>query len=117
MPGAMTAEAAEADRRAHAITRWLGADAPEERYPVTTVRPVRPWPPRALLRRALELRAGRGASSRALIAALPPADAPAIEHRSCAHADRARPRGGHDNVTVAVVDVDPTDRDRPREGA
>ena len=49
----MTPAAAEADRRAHAITRWLGADAPDGR----TVDPCRRRrrPARAVLRRALEL--------------------------------------------------------------
>ena len=40
-----------------------------------------------------------------LIAALPDGAAPAAVARALA--DTANERGGHDNITVAVVDIDP----------
>ena len=55
--GTKTAEEAYADRRAHVITRWLGADAdPTWEARLSSVHAPGPGPPPALLRRAVELR-------------------------------------------------------------
>ena len=99
--GAMTAAAAELDPRAHAITRWLGDDAPD----AADDRRGRPrsGPARAVHRRAVEPARGpdelAGWSSR-----------PATARRSALArrlVSTALGRGGHDNVTVAVIEVEP----------
>jgi serine/threonine protein phosphatase PrpC len=101
--GRLSREAAEADGRAHAITRWLGADAPPGSCPVRTIRPERPgrllacsdglWnyapEPADVARLVAEQGAGNPlTTARALVR-------------------YALSRGGQDNVTVAVADIVP----------
>jgi serine/threonine protein phosphatase PrpC len=110
--GRMSDEEAATDPCAHVITRWVGAEAP-------------PGPPNIA-----ELSAsGRGrlilctdglwnclesaAELDDLVAALPDTAAPVAIARALA--DTALARGGRDDITVAVVEIDPnvTERDRP----
>jgi serine/threonine protein phosphatase PrpC len=102
--GAMTESEAEAHPYAHQITRWLGADAPDEPPDITTFTPRRPgrlvvctdglW---NYVSDADELAAlVRGTDNG--LAPLPTARA---------LVDHALMSGGHDNVTVAVIDVVP----------
>jgi serine/threonine protein phosphatase PrpC len=101
--GAQAPEVAFADPRAHAITRWLGADAPPTGPSVQTFRPR-----------------GRGrmvicsdglwnylpaAADLATLVARHPGAGPLDLARSLVVA--ALVAGGHDNVTVAVLDIDP----------
>ncbi|TDD65982.1 protein phosphatase [Actinomadura darangshiensis] len=107
--GAMSAEDAWADRRAHVLTAWLGADAGQVEPRVAAFRPTGPglvvvcsdglWnylpKPDGLAAVALAGRDGPlGAARRLLRAAL---DA-----------------GGHDNVTVAVIPCPPPGASRER---
>jgi serine/threonine protein phosphatase PrpC len=107
--GAMTAEDAWADKRAHVLTAWLGADAGRVDPHVAAFRPMGPglvvvcsdglWndlpEPSDLAAVALDGRDGPlGAARRLLRAAL---DA-----------------GGHDNVTVAVIPYPPPEPTRER---
>ncbi|WP_433475778.1 PP2C family protein-serine/threonine phosphatase [Spirillospora sp. CA-142024] len=107
--GAMTAEDAWADKRAHVLTAWLGADAGPVDPHVAAFRPTAPglvvlcsdglWndlpEPAALAAVALDGADGPlGAARRLLRAAL---DA-----------------GGHDNVTVAVIPCPPPEPSRER---
>lgn len=97
--GVMTSADAEADGRAHAITRWLGADAPTAEAAVIAFRP--PGAGRIVL-------CTDGLwnlvtiDSLARVAYDADATAPAV---AAALTRLALARGGHDNVTVAVVDV------------
>ncbi|MGO9958449.1 MAG: PP2C family serine/threonine-protein phosphatase [Solirubrobacteraceae bacterium] len=103
--GRMTADVAAHDRRSHQITNWVGPDAPQ-------------GPPR--LAEVPVDRAGRlilctdglwnylsGPDALvSLLDALPSGAAPAAIARSLT--DYALECGGRDNITVAVVDVDPS---------
>ena len=102
--GQLSREAAEADGRAHAITRWLGADAPPELCSIRTIRPAAAgrlilctdglWnytPEPTDLARRLSLAPGADASTTAN-----------------ALVRYAISRGGHDNVTVAVAEILPS---------
>jgi serine/threonine protein phosphatase PrpC len=96
------AEDAHADPRAHAITRWLGPGAPDDPFPITVFDPQ-----------------GRGAlvvcsdglwnyfQSAVELASLVEAGGgcPIDIARSLTVA--ALERGGHDNVTVVVIAIDP----------
>jgi serine/threonine protein phosphatase PrpC len=101
--GQMTPEEAESDPRAHQITHWIGAGAPDDAPTVTTFVPARP---------------GRLAvCSDGLWNYAPAADelaswVRAVDDRAAidvarALVDRAIAAGGSDNITVAVVDVVP----------
>jgi serine/threonine protein phosphatase PrpC len=106
----MPAQAALTDRRAHAITRWIGADAPDAAPEVRTFQPSSPgrlvlctdglWnsAPAAQDLAALLKRLGAGAT------------ASAVAHHL---ADTALARGARDDVTVAVIDVHPREVDQP----
>jgi serine/threonine protein phosphatase PrpC len=94
---------AEADSRAHAITRWAGADAPPGPCPVASFRPPRSG--RLVVctdglwnYAATPDELGRLVPARA--DATPSTVARALVRHALAH-------GGHDNVTVAVADIDP----------
>jgi serine/threonine protein phosphatase PrpC len=101
--GVLTAEQAARDRRAHAITRWVGADAPEDPPHVEVVMP--PGRGRLLLcTDGLWNYAPTPEELTALIAPLPAAASAAALARSLV--DVALTRGARDNVTVAVVDID-----------
>ena len=101
--GLMSLDEAEADARAHAITRWLGPEAPAEPAIATFV-------PETVGRLVLctdglwnhlvdddELGALVGAET---------GEPPITLARRLVRA--AIGRGGHDNVTVAVIDIDPS---------
>ncbi|MEA2196656.1 MAG: family protein phosphatase, partial [Solirubrobacteraceae bacterium] len=102
--GRLTAEEAARDARLHSITHWVGADAPDRPPRLVTLRPDRP----GLLivcTDGLWNYAPSAAELSALIDELPAGAAPAAVARSLT--DTALARGGHDNITVAVVDIDP----------
>jgi serine/threonine protein phosphatase PrpC len=102
--GLLSAQEAGADTRAHSITRWLGRDAPEEEPQVLTVRPTEPGR-LVLCSDGLWNYAPRAADIAALLDALPSGtDALAAAHSL---ADTALAAGGHDNITVAVLNVTP----------
>lgn len=99
--GRMTEAEAEADPRSHAITRWIGADAPDVDAHVTTLAAAVPG--RLLLcsdglwnyASTIEAMAGLLAGNAA--AATPLALAQSLT-------EFARQAGGHDNITVVVID-------------
>ncbi|MEU8124525.1 protein phosphatase 2C domain-containing protein [Spirillospora sp. NPDC049024] len=107
--GAMSAEDAWADRRAHTLTAWLGADAGPVEPHVAAFRPTGPglvvlcsdglWndlpEPSALAEVALAGRDGPLDTARRLLRA-------------------ALDAGGHDNVTVAVLPYPPPEPTRER---
>jgi len=92
-----------ADPRAHAITRWLGPDAPAERPPTAVYRPVAGG-------RLVVCSDGLWNNFESVdelaqvIRAEPTASPIALARTLTRH---ALDRGGHDNVTVAVVDIAP----------
>jgi serine/threonine protein phosphatase PrpC len=103
--GLLTLEQAAGDSRFHSITHWVGADAPDRPPRVVTLRPGDSG-------RLIVCTDGlwnytpTPAELSALIEALPAGAAPAAIARSLT--DTALARGGHDNITVAVVDIDPS---------
>jgi serine/threonine protein phosphatase PrpC len=102
--GTMSAEEAFKDRRAHSITNWIGADAPDIDPSGETFRPSC---------RGLLLLCTDGlwncladdSELLRLISDLPEGVSPAAIARELTEVALAR--GGHDNITVAVIDVDP----------
>ena len=100
--GLLSPEEAFADRRAHAITRWVGADAPPDAAQVITLSPLAPG--RLVLCTDGLWNAAPAAADLAQLAHSLDADAPPA---SVAHhlADVAIARGTRDDVTVAVIDV------------
>jgi serine/threonine protein phosphatase PrpC len=102
--GAMSAQEAFKDRRAHSITNWIGADAPEADPGGEMFRPAS---------RGLLLLCTDGlwnyltddSELARLISDLPDGASPAAVARELTEVALAR--GGHDNITVAVIDVDP----------
>jgi PPM family protein phosphatase len=88
----------------HSITNWVGPDAPERPPRTVSLRPERPG--RLLLcTDGLWNYAPTADELAGLIGALPDGAAPAAVARALA--DTANERGGHDNITVAVIDIDP----------
>ena len=102
--GLLSAEQARRDRRSHSITHWIGADAPDRPPQLARLRP--PGPGRLLLCTDGLWNYLTDASGLVeLVGALPAeASAAAIAR---ALADMAVSRGGRDNITVAIVDVNP----------
>jgi serine/threonine protein phosphatase PrpC len=100
--GALSAPQAAADPRAHTITRWLGRDAPSEMPQLDTIRPEQPGR-LVLCTDGLWNYAPEAAHIAAVLDALPPGAAPIAAARALA--DFAITAGGHDNVTVAVIDI------------
>jgi serine/threonine protein phosphatase PrpC len=100
--GVMTFEQALEDPRSHAITHWIGADAPDRAPRLATLRP--PGPGRLLLcSDGLWNYVSRPEELGDLINALPEgASAAAV---ASALTDTAVGRGGRDNITVAVLDI------------
>uniref|UniRef100_UPI001FB79F53 PP2C family protein-serine/threonine phosphatase n=1 Tax=Streptomyces sp. YIM 98790 TaxID=2689077 RepID=UPI001FB79F53 len=97
--GLLTEEEAMADRRAHAITAWLGADNPELEPHTAAFKPDRP---------GVVIVCTDGlwnyADSADQMAAVVPAAARRQPLASAQHLVRyALDSGGHDNVTVAVI--------------
>jgi serine/threonine protein phosphatase PrpC len=102
--GRLSAEEAFADRRAHAITRWVGADSPPSAPQLTTLTPSSAGR-LVLCTDGLWNSAPAAADLGELLAGL---DADA-EPASVAHhlADAAMAQGARDDVTVAVIDIQP----------
>jgi serine/threonine protein phosphatase PrpC len=100
--GALSAEAAAADPRAHSITRWVGTDAPEAPPQIVTFRPAEPGL-LVLCSDGLWNYAQRPSDLARIVRQLPAAASPLAISRWLA--DSALKAGGHDNITVAVVDV------------
>jgi serine/threonine protein phosphatase PrpC len=100
--GRMTEAEADADPRSHAITRWIGADAPVTDAHVTSLTPTAAgrlllcsdglWNYAPTVQAMADLLAGQqeDASPLQLAQAL---------------TDFARAAGGHDNITVVVIDL------------
>jgi PPM family protein phosphatase len=108
--GLLSAEQAFADRRAHSITRWVGADAPPEAPQVATVRPSAPG--RLLLCTDGLWNAAPQADE--LVALLDGLEADASAATVAHHlADAAMARGARDDVTVAVIDIKPQEGPQP----
>jgi PPM family protein phosphatase len=102
--GLLSADQAFQDPRSHAITHWIGADAPPRPPRVTQLRPTS----RGRLLLCTDGLWNYLASPEELgelVGALPTGAAPAAVARALA--DAALRRGGRDNITVAVVDIDP----------
>jgi len=103
--GLLTPEQAAKSPFLHSITHWVGPDAPERPPRLVELRPERPGR-LVLCTDGLWNYAPSARELGGLIDALPPGAAPAAVARSLA--DMANDRGGHDNITVAVVDIDPS---------
>jgi PPM family protein phosphatase len=102
--GLLTPEQAAKSPFLHSITHWVGPDAPERPPRTASLRPERPGR-LVLCTDGLWNYAPSADELARLIAALPEGAAPAAVARALA--DTANERGGHDNITVAVVDIDP----------
>ena len=102
--GLLTPEQAAKSPFLHSITHWVGPDAPERPPRTVSLRPERPGR-LVLCTDGLWNYAPSGDELARLIAALPDGAAPAAVARALT--DTANERGGHDNITVAVVDIDP----------
>ena len=89
---------------AHVITRWLGRDAPDEPYEVTTLQPREPG--RVLLcSDGMWQYASATTDVQELVQLLSSSITPIELARDLVNAACAL--GGTDNVTVAIIDVDP----------
>jgi PPM family protein phosphatase len=105
--GLLTPEQAARSPFQHSVTHWVGPDAPERPPRLTELRPERPG-------RLLVCTDGlwnyvpAADELGTVVDGLPPGAAPAAIARALA--DLAVGRGGRDNVTVAVVDFDPSGR-------
>ncbi len=106
--GLLSVQEAGADKRAHSITRWLGRAAPEEEPQIVTLRPTEPGL-LVLCSDGLWNYTPDAAGIGAQLEALPPGTAAIAAAHSLA--DAALAAGGHDNITVAVIDVTPQGRD------
>ena len=101
-------EEAMASPQGHAITRWISVDADPHGGRADPVRHSRPRPAGAVLRRAVELHPrGRRPGRRDG----PDGGDPSPRHGPPPRRLRQRRPGGHDNITVVVVDLPlpPTD--------
>lgn len=105
--GLLTAKEAAADPRAHAITRWVGTDGPDDPPEIVVLRPDKPGR-LVLCSDGLWNYAPGAGELAALLDELPTAASAVAVARSLT--DVALARGGHDNITVAVVDVRPQRR-------
>ena len=101
--GLLSPEEAARDRRFHSITHWVGADAPDRPPQVVALTPE-PGGRLVLCTDGLWNYAPTAEELSALIAALPAGAGPAAVARSLT--ETALARGGRDNITVAVVDID-----------
>ncbi|HWK17546.1 MAG TPA: PP2C family serine/threonine-protein phosphatase [Solirubrobacteraceae bacterium] len=102
--GLLSREEAARDRRFHSITHWVGADAPDRPPRVVALTPEAPGR-LVLCTDGLWNYAPSAEELGALIEALPAGAGPAAVARSLT--ETALARGGRDNITVAVVDIDP----------
>lgn len=106
--GRLSAEEAARDRRAHAITRWVGPDAPggPPGFVLTRVRA----PGRLILcTDGVWNYTASTASLAGVLDGLPAEASPAAIARTLA--ELALERGGHDNITAVVVDRAPPAED------
>jgi serine/threonine protein phosphatase PrpC len=100
--GRMTEAEADADPRSHAITRWVGADAPVTDAHVASLTPTTAG--RLLLcSDGLWNYAPTIAAMADLLAGQPEESSPLQLARALT--DFARAAGGHDNITVVVIDL------------
>jgi PPM family protein phosphatase len=100
--GRLSTRQAMRDPRSHAVTHWVGADAPARPPRVALLRPVRPG--RLLLcTDGLWNYVSDPAELGALIDGLPSGASPAAVARALA--DTALERGGRDNITVVVIGI------------
>ena len=103
--GTLTPEQASKGPMAHAITNWVGPDAPAQPPRVVARRPERAG--RLILcSDGLWNYAQTTAELSALLAGIPAGASPVAVARSLT--DFALDRGGRDNITVAVVDYNPS---------
>jgi len=102
--GLLTPEQAAKSPFLHSITNWVGPDAPQRPPRTVSLRPQRPGR-LVLCTDGLWNYAPSADELGRLIDALPDGAAPAAVARSLA--DTANERGGHDNITVAIVDINP----------
>ena len=100
----MTARAAHTDRRAHEITRWLGEDTPDGPPAIVTFVPERPGR-LAVCSDGLWNYAPTANAVAQLVRVPASTRAPLTIARALV--DHALAAGGHDNITVAVIDVTP----------
>jgi serine/threonine protein phosphatase PrpC len=108
--GRMTEGEAEADPRSHAITRWIGADAPDVDARVITMTPALPG--RLLLCSDGLWNYASSTDDMARLLDSQPPDATPIQ-LARALTTFALTAGGHDNITVVVIDlpIPPAERD------
>jgi PPM family protein phosphatase len=106
--GLLSVQEAGADKRAHSITRWLGHDAPDEEPQIVTMHPTEPGR-LVLCSDGLWNYTPDAAGIAAQLDALPPGTAAITAAHSLA--DTALAAGGHDNITVAILNVAPPGRD------
>ena len=103
--GLLTAEQATRSPFVHSVTHWVGPDAPERPPRLSVLRPDRQGR-LVLCTDGLWNYVATASELAELIGALPAGAAPAAVARALT--DTAVVRGGRDNITVAVVDVDPS---------
>lgn len=104
--GLLTPEQAAKSPFLHSITHWVGPDAPPRPPQIIEWSPRRPGR-LVLCTDGLWNYAAEAEELGRLVEELPEGAAPAAVARALA--DMANDRGGHDNITVAVVDIDPSD--------
>ena len=102
--GSLTAAEAAADRRAHMITRWLGDQGLEQGPGVATIRPTSPGR-LVLCSDGLWNLVGTKELAQLVGGGLDPLEVALILTRT------ALDRGGDDNITVAVLEIQPVERD------
>lgn len=105
--GLLEPDAAAADPRAHAITRWLGPDIDDPTPQLHTFTPDGPGR-LVLCSDGLWNYAPAPADLLDLLANLPPKASPIIVARALVEVALAR--GGRDNITVVVIDIAPVRR-------
>jgi serine/threonine protein phosphatase PrpC len=103
--GLFTPEQAAKSPFLHSITHWVGPDSPERPPRLAALRAERPGR-LVLCTDGLWNYAPSAGELARLVEALPAGAAPAAVARALA--DTANERGGHDNITVVVVDIDPS---------
>jgi serine/threonine protein phosphatase PrpC len=103
--GLLTPEQAAVSPFLHSITHWVGPDAPERPPRLVTLSPDRAGR-LVLCTDGLWNYTPSAEELGRLVEALPAGAAPAAVARALT--DTANSRGGHDNITVAVVDIDPS---------
>jgi len=102
--GRLSPDEAARDRRAHAITRWVGADAPDGPPGFVVARVQAPGRLILCSDGVWNYTASPGSLAR-LLENLPAEASPAAVARALAEV--ALERGGHDNITAVVVDRAP----------